>query len=83
MHQLLWLSFVLVVALQFVIEQFRSCIRFLLVPLLVCGPHTIDEEGGNGLGGLGGRYFVDHDSLSINQRSDGRDTFSRTYQGVY
>jgi hypothetical protein len=41
---------VLVVALKIVIEQFRSCIHFLLVPLLVRGPHTNDEEGGNGLG---------------------------------
>jgi hypothetical protein len=50
LHQLLRLSFVLVVTLKIVTEQFRSCIHFLLVPLLICGPHTNDEEGGNGLG---------------------------------
>jgi len=50
LHQLLWLSFVLVVALKIVIEHFRSSIHFLLVFLLVRGPHTNDEDGGNGLG---------------------------------
>lgn len=42
----------LVVALKIVIEQFRLCIHFLLVPLLIHGPHTNDEEGGSGLGVL-------------------------------
>lgn len=48
--RLLRLSFVLVVELKIVIEHFRSCIHFLLVLLLVRGPHTNYEEGGNGLG---------------------------------
>jgi len=50
LHQLLRLSFVLVVALEIVIEHFRSCIHFLPVLLLVRGQHTNGEEEGNGLG---------------------------------